>query len=273
MIQFLEIPTACPICGGRTEIIKDNESEVLYCTNPSCSGKLVNIIDHFAGKKGMDIKGLSKATIEKLIDWGWISDCKDLYSLKNYRNEWIKKSGFGVASVDKILNAIEESRHCNFEKLISSAGILEIGTKVAKDLSKIYEGSYIAFREDIKNKYDFSNFDNIGEVMTNNLLSFDYTELDNIYKIVQDYYEYPQEEVQNNSLEGKIFCITGKTSIFKNRKELTEDIEAKGGKVTSSVTSKTNYLINNDKTSTSSKNLKAQELHIPILTEQDYLEL
>ena len=271
--EYLKIPDKCPYCGGATIIKKENESEILYCDNPSCSGKLVNIIDHFAGKKGMDIKGLSKATIEKLIDWGWISNCKDLYSLKNYRNEWIKKSGFGVASVDKILNAIEESKHCNFEKLISSAGILEIGTKVAKDLSKIYEGSYIAFREDIKNKYDFSNFDNIGEVMTNNLLSFDYTELDNIYKIVQDYYEYPQEEVQNNSLEGKVFCITGKTSIFKNRKELTEDIEAKGGKVTSSVTSKTNYLINNDKTSTSSKNLKAQELHIPILTEQDYLEL
>ena len=271
--QYIHLIDKCPICGEETSIHKDNDSEVLYCDNPNCSGKLVNIIDHFAGKKGMDIKGLSKATIEKLIDWGWINNCKDLYSLKNYRNEWIKKSGFGVASVDKILNAIEESKHCNFEKLISSAGILEIGTKVAKDLSKIYEGSYVAFREDVKNKYDFSNFDNIGEVMTNNLLSFDYTELDNIYKIVQDYYEHPQEEVKDNSLEGKVFCITGKTSIFKNRKELTEDIEAKGGKVTSSVTSKTNYLINNDKTSTSSKNLKAQELHIPILTEQDYLEL
>lgn len=272
-IPTFDIPGICPYCGEPTEIRKDNESEVLYCTNPNCNGKLINRLDHFCGKKGLDIKGLSKKTLEKLIDWGWINSLEDIFKLQEHRIEWIDKSGFGVASVDKILDAIEKSKRCPTAKFIAAIGIPQIGKVASEELVRVY-GTYDKFREAVsevdKSLYDIKG---IGEVMIEILCSFDYTEADNIF----DSYitemrpaiilSIPATEAK---LNGKVFVITGKLKTYKNRNELKSVIEQNGGKVTDSVSKNTSYLINNDIESTSSKNKKAKELNIPIITEEDF---
>lgn len=267
--KYFHYPMTCPICNQPTKIKKDVVSEVLYCDNPGCEGKLLNKFDHFCSKKGLDIKGLSKATLEKLMDWGWLNTYQDLFILNQHRDQWIKKAGFGIASVDKILNAIEEGKNTTLDKVIAAAGIPEIGTKVAKDLAKHYN-TWGEFRAET----NFLQYDGIGEVMAENLLNFDYDNL-NLDYTVNLHLKIAQQEKQNEqqNLEGKVFCITGKVHIFKNRAELQEDIESKGGKVVSSMSSKVTHLINNDNTSTSSKNLAAQKANIPIITEEEYLEL
>ena len=269
---YFHYPMTCPICGGQTEIIKENSSEVLYCSNPNCEGKALNKFAHFCDKKCLDIKGLSKMTIEKLIDWEWLTDFHSIYELKNYRDEWIKKAGFGVASVDKILNAIEESRNTTFAHILAAAGIPLLGSTLSKKLEAVYNGSWVAFREDVENKYDFSKLPDIGETMCYNILHFNYDEIDNVVDLDLNIQQSVAASGEN-SFEGKTFCITGKTHIFKNRAELTADIESKGGRVVSSMSSKVDYLINNDNTSTSAKNKAAQSAGIPILTEEEYLEL
>lgn len=267
--KYFHYPMTCPICNQPTKIKKDVVSEVLYCDNPGCEGKLLNKFDHFCSKKGLDIKGLSKATLEKLMDWGWLNTYQDLFILNQHRDQWIKKAGFGIASVDKILNAIEEGKNTTLDKVIAAAGIPEIGTKVAKDLAKHYN-TWGEFRAET----NFLQYDGIGEVMAENLLNFDYDNL-NLDYTVNLHLKIAQQEKQNEqqNLEGKVFCITGKVHIFKNRAELQADIESKGGKVVSSMSNKVTHLINNDNTSTSSKNLAAQKANIPIITEEEYLEL
>ena len=267
--DLLKYPEVCPVCGGDTTIKQENNSKMLYCDNPLCEGKLVNRLDHFCSKKGLDIKGLSKATLEKLVDWGWINTYQDIFILNQHRDNWIKKPGFGVASVDKILNAIEEGKKTSLDKVIAAAGIPEIGSRVAKDLAKHYD-TWTDFRAET----NFLQYDGIGEVMNSNLLNFNYDDLNLDYtvnlhlKIAEN---TKQEEI--NSLEGKVFCITGKVRIFKNRAELQADIESKGGKCVSSISSKVSYLINNDNTSTSSKNIAAKQAGIPIITEEQYMEM
>lgn len=267
--QYISLISKCPICGGDCSLHKANDSEMLYCDNPLCEGKLVNRLDHFCSKKGLDIKGLSKATLEKLVDWGYINTYQDIFILNQHRDNWIKKPGFGVASVDKILNAIEEAKNTTLDKVIAAAGIPEIGSRVAKDLAKHYE-SWSDFRAET----NFLQYDGIGEVMNNNLLTFDYDDL-NLDYTVNLHLNINKKETKEEtvSLEGKIFCVTGKVHIFKNRAELQADIESKGGKCVSSMSSKVNYLINNDNTSTSSKNLAAKQAGIPIITEEEYLQL
>jgi len=269
--RYMSIPRVCPICGEPTEIKKDNDSEILYCSNPLCSGKTINRLDHFCGKKGLDIKGLSKKTLEKLMDWGWINNYQDIFELKSHRNEWIQKQGFGELSVDNILNAIENSKNITLDKIIAAAGIPEIGSRVAKDLAQHYD-SWTAFRAET----DFFQYEGIGEIMENNLLTFDYDDLKldytvNNYLQIQNNNNQPSS--QNTSLEGKVFVITGKLNNFKNRTELVNDIESKGGKVVSSISKKVDYLISNDKSSTSSKSVAAKKAGIQIITEEEYNSL
>ena len=273
--ETIEIPKTCPICGGDTSIHKDNDSEVLYCNNPNCSGKLLNRFKHFVGKKGLDIKGISEATIEKLMDWGWLNTYQDIFLLKEHREQWIKKPGFGVTSVDKILNTIEETKeNVTLDKIIAAAGIPEIGSRVAKDLAQHYE-TWSDFRVET----NFLQYDGIGEVMNNSILTFDYNDLNLDYTINLYLKIKEKEDTQikvNSSIEGKIFCITGslnKNGCFKTRSKLQSDIESKGGKVVSSISGKVNYLINNDITSTSTKSIQAKKLNIPIITEEEYIQL
>lgn len=265
--EVIVYPSICPICGCTTSIHKDNNSEVLYCDNPDCEGKILNQLDNFCGKKGLDIKGLSKATLEKLMNWGWIENEKDIFMLFTHRTEWIKKPGFGVASVDKILAAIDTASETTLDKVIAAAGIKEIGSRVAKDIAAHYD-TWADFRKET----NFLKIDGIGEVMNDNLINFVYKDIDYIVEHYLDIKSNQKEEV-NNNLEGKVFCITGKLKHFKNRTELQADIENKGGKVVSSMSSKVTHLINNDNTSTSSKNLAAQRAGIPIITEEEYLQM
>ena len=264
----LSLPEVCPICGEPTEIRQENDSKMLYCSNSQCGGKLLNRIDHFCSKKGLDIKGLSKATLEKLIDWGWINTYQDIFILYQHREKWIKKPGFGIASVDKILNAIKDVKTPTLDKVIAAAGIPEIGSKVAKDLAKHYEDWW-----DFRNETNFLQYDGIGEVMNENLLNFDYEDLNLDYTVNLHLNKAKRKEENNvnNKLENKVFCITGKVNKFKNRNELQADIENKGGKVVGSVSKNVNYLINNDSESASAKNIKAKELGIKIITEDEYL--
>ena len=258
-----DAPRFCPICGKATEIRQENNSKMLYCSNPYCEGKLLNRIDHFSSKKGLDIKGLSKATIEKLMDWGWVDSIKDIYTLALHKNEWIQKPGFGDASVEKVLTAIYTTSFTTLDKVIAAAGIPEIGSRVAKDIAGHYE-TWTDFRTET----NYMKIDGIGEIMNTNLLTFDYTEMD---YIVGNYLtiETKQQDNQTNNLEGKTFCVTGKVHIYKNRAELTADIESRGGRVVSSMSSKVDYLVNNDNTSTSAKNIAAQKAGIPIITEEE----
>ena len=265
---LFDIPNRCPICGGEVIVKKDNESEFLMCDNPQCSGKLINIIDHYCSKKGLEIKGLSKATLEKLVEWGWIDNITDLYMLKNHREEWIKKAGFGVKSVDKILDAIESSKNCTLEAFIAALGIPLIGRAVAKELCN-HIFSYEDLREKIDSGFDFTSIHGFGEAMHNAIVNFNYDNADKIIPlltITTSVQSIPQAKEAINVT----VCITGKLINYKSRDLLKSEIEARGGKVTSSVTAKTDYLIANKEEDTNKYNT-ALKLDIPIITEVDFI--
>lgn len=269
--HYLTLPYVCPVCGGEVETRKEVDSEMLYCVNPQCEGKLVNRIEHFFGKKGLDAKGISKATISKLIDLGWVTRIADVFDLSRYENEWKALPGFGEKSVSNILGSIDACRNCDLESAIAGIGIPLVGRTVAKDLAKRFT-NYGAFKENIEGSFDFSTLGGYGYEMNKALKTFDYSELD---YIVENYLIFKEEKNEENeqSLEGLIFCVTGKVNIFKNRDELSAFIESKGGKVTGSVSKNTNYLINNDTESTSAKNKKAKELNIKIIGEQTFMDM
>lgn len=265
---YLHIPSICPICGGDTEIVQENDSKVLMCGNSHCEGKLINKIEHFFGKKGLDAKGISKATIEKLIDWGWVESVTDVFELSKYSKEWKNIQGFGEKSVSNILKAIDGCKFCMLESVISAAGIPLIGRTVARDLSKKFN-SYEDFRNAIRDGFDFTQFNGYGYEMHRAISNYDYTELD---YIVENYLtlEKNNDIIDIQKLKDLTFCITGKVHIWKNRDELSTFIESLGGKTTGSVSKNTNYLINNDVNSTSAKNNKAKELGIKIISEEDF---
>ena len=264
----------CPICGQPVEIVtSDNDVKNVMCTNPACPGKLVNILDHFCGKKGLDIKGLSKKTFEKLADWGWVNGITDIPKLKEHRNDWINKPGFGVGSVDKILNSIETAfSDAYLNNFISAIGIPLIGSTVAKDISKKVD-SWAGFRNLIDTNFDFTSWAGFGYEMNKSLHDFNYSEADELAKFITFRTEDKTRQDKSVKLDGKIFVITGKLIYHSNRQQLVDKIEAAGGKVSSAVSAKTDYLVNNDIQSTSAKNKKALELKIPIITEEELLEM
>lgn len=263
----------CPICGEPTEIVQSDSGVYnVICGNPSCEGKLLNRVDHFLGIKGLNVKGISKATISKLIDWGWINGLADIFRLEQYKTEWISKEGFGAASVGKILLSINAARSgTKMENFLSAIGIPLVGRAIAKEIVKYYP-TWGEFRAAIGG--DWTEFEGFGPEISRSINNFDYTEIDKIAEIL----DFVQLEVQNKgtqtaAIKNKTFVITGKVINYKNRDELKAEIESLGGKVASSISSKTDYLINNDINSTSSKNKKAKELGIPIISEEQYLSM
>ena len=273
LITLIDIPTICPICGEPTAQKTDLFSTFLVCENPSCEGKLINKLDHFCGKKGLDIKGLSKATLEKLINWGWVSSYKDLFELKNHRAEWVKMPGFGVKSVDNILNAIESGRECELPAFIASLGIPLIGSTASKEIVKVFP-DWNSFIAAVESNYHFWDIPNFGFEMHSAITRFDYTEA----KFLYDNYlvvnaTQPQSSEVDSTLDGLSLVITGKLNHFKNRDELKALIEARGGKVAGSISGKTSYLINNDVNSSSSKNMSAKKLGVPIISEDAFIEM
>ena len=267
--NYFDYPHVCPICGGPTAIKQDNDSQFLICDNVDCEGKLINKLDYFCGKKGLDIKGLSQATLSKLLDWGWINSFADLYNLNQYRNEWIKKPGFGPKSVDNILTAIENSKNQTLDKFIAALGIPLIGSNMSKELIK-HISSYEDFREKIQTGFDFSSIDGFAEAKHKAIHNFNYDEADKVVKYI--IFSDNNSDTIKSSMENLTFVITGKVEQFKNRSELQKMIESCGGKVVSSISKNVNYLINNDIESTSSKNVAAKKLGIPIISEKEFLE-
>lgn len=270
----ISLPKVCPICGHPTEIKAETDSKFLFCSNPNCEGKLINKIEYFAGKKGLDIKGISKATLEKLMDWGWLSSSSDLFRLKDYRVDWIKKPGFGEKSVDKILNAIEASRYCELSSFISALGIPLIGSTASKELVKTFP-TWEEFINAVESKYHFWDIPNFGFEMHSAISNFDYTEAKELYNnyLVINEITTNSNQLKDNALDGISVVITGKLTHFKNRDELKALIEARGGKVAGSISGKTSYLINNDVNSTSSKNISAKKLKVPIISEDAFIEM
>ena len=266
-------PEVCPVCGGEVNVRDSGDSLFLVCTNPSCDGKLINRLDHFCGKKGLDIKGVSKATLEKLIDWGWLEDFTGVFELGRYKDEWIKKPGFGVKSVEKVLNSINTGANCELHQFIAALGIPLIGSTASKELAKHFK-SWEEFVESAEGGFAFYTLPGFGGEMHRSIVEFNYAEA----KLLASHYiRFNTPEVATSApvgadLAGKTFVITGKLTHFKNRDEIKARIEALGGKVTGSVSKNTNYLINNDVNSTSSKNATAKSLGIPILSESDFIQ-
>lgn len=270
--DIIPLPEVCPLCGEPVTIKNDTDSRFLFCSNSACSGKFINVLNHFAGKSGLDIKGLSKSTLEKLIDWGWVNSITDLFKLQEHRSEWIQKPGFGVKSVDNILAAIQTSRSCDLDKFICALGIPLIGRTAAKALASHF-GSWNEFIEAVENEQDFSTLPNFGYEMNRAIHNFDFTEAKVIVSEYIVFNSVTNSTEQKTNLTNMTFVVTGKVTKYKNRDELKSVIESLGGKVTGSVSKNTNYLINNDILSASTKNKQAQSLGIPILSEDDFIKM
>lgn len=268
------IPAFCPVCGSPTEIHQENNSKVLVCTNANCSGKKLGKFVQYCSKDAMDIKGLSEATLKLMLDRGIISEYRDLYFLNLAKNRLSQLPGMGARSVNNLIKAIENSSHTTLDRFLVALSIPNIGRSAAKAIVKHCD-SVDDFFEKWKSIYRWSNIPDFGEVMEKSLNIFGVNNremIDDLIGVV-DIEEFKTETSTGNSLEGLTFVITGSVNHFKNRNELKAMIEQLGGKVAGSVSKKTSYLINNDKESSSSKNKKAKDLGIPIISEEDFLAL
>lgn len=256
----------CPCCEKPVyRRVSDSGVENYYCENPQCEGRLVERLEHFCDrKKGLDIRGLSEQTLEKLVDWKWVESIKDLYNLSSRQGEWKNKLGFGEKSVDNILVAIENSKHTTLEKFISAIGIPLIGERVSKILAEKCE-NWETFRNLIeKDSFSFEEWDGFGYEMNRELKQFNYDEADELAKM---FTFAIVEKTGNDVLKGKTFVITGKLS--RKRDEIKAEIESLGGKVGSSITAKTDYLIANQPENTTKYNT-ALAKGVPIITEEEY---
>lgn len=267
-------PVCCPVCGGATRISMENDTKTLYCTNPECQAKRVKSFALFVSRDGMNIEGLSEATLEKFILQGFIKDYTDIFHLDRYEEEIKELEGFGEKSYQKLQNSVEVARTTTLPRMLYSLGIAGIGLANAKVICK-------ALKNDPQKvmhvtEEELNEISGIGEVLAKAYVDYFAQEkhCSEFMKLLEEV-EIPEEEENTTEqiFEGINFVITGSVHHFANRKEVKELIESKGGKVTGSVTSKTNYLINNDTESSSSKNKKAKELGIPILSEEAFLEL
>lgn len=269
------IPETCPICGADTEVVKDNDTKVLVCTNSNCKGKLLGKLSHFCSKNAMNIEGMSEATLQFLIDKGWVNSFKSIYHLEKYKEEWTKSDGFGKRSVEKLLEAIEKSRNATLSKFIYSLSIPMIGKSASKEIAKYFKNDFRAFWEAWNNRQDWRVLKDFGEIMHQNMTNFIENNQEMVCELMKEvvFEEVNRENNNSTLLDNKTFVITGTLNHYANRNELISIIELMGGKVSSSVSSKTSYLINNNVTSTSGKNKKAKELGIPIISEEDFIKM
>ena len=270
----LEIPYECPVCGGKTEIkASDDAVETLHCSNPECPAKLIGKFEHFVQRDAMNIIGLSTATIETLVNQGFIRSFKDFYHLNQHKEKIESLDGFGERSYLKLSEAIEKSRKTELARVLYAMGIPNIGRAASRLICSYYTDSNIFEKLNVD---DLIKIDTIGDILAKEFVDF-FKKDNNLkeYHELLDELELINIEVseKNSTISGKIFVITGSVNIWKNRNELKNYIESMGGKVASAVSSKTDYLINNDSTSNSSKNKKAKELGIPILTEEEFKKL
>ena len=270
----LKIPTTCPCCGKPTEVKYTDNSKVLMCTNPDCAAKKLARFTHFVSRKCMNIDGLSERTLEALISNNLIKNFRGIYHLNEHLDKLYTIDGMGKKSVENLLNSIEKSRDVKLENFIAALGIPNIGLSAAKAISKKFNGSHYDFVHALSSGYDFSQIDDFGEI-TNKSLHDWWDSKDPMVALLPIEVNFITDEAQNSSvnLNGKSFCITGGLAHYANRDALVKAIDDNGGKYVSSVSKKTDYLINNDKTSTSGKNKKAIDLNIPIISEEDFINM
>lgn len=269
----LEIPHICPVCGQEARIIQENEVESLYCMNPDCVAKKIKAFTLFVSRDAMNIDGLSEATLEKFIAKGFIHDFGDIFEIAKYRDEIVEMDGFGEKSFDNLMVSIEKAKETVPAKVLYSLGIANIGLSNAKVICRHFEGDLAQIRN--AKEEEVGAIDGIGPVIARSLIKY-FEDPDNNRRLdhLLRYLHINKEEIsKNQTLAGMNFVITGSLEHFSNRGEAKNLIESLGGKVTGSVTGKTNYLINNDTASNSSKNKKARELGIPILSETDFLKM
>lgn len=271
----ITIPSNCPVCGSLTKIEKENNSEVLTCTNPNCKGKLLGKLCHAVSKKALNIDGLSEATLQKFIDRGWLQCVEDIYHLPLYKDKISRMEGFGAKSTKKLMENIEKSKDITLDKFISALSIPLIGTTVSKDIAKFCDYDIEKFKLIMgKSPYKFTKIEGFGDKMARSL--FDWWS-DNVEEFLELERYFRFKKIENNinvdKLKGQNFVITGKLHHFANRDALKEKIESLGGKVVGSISSNTSFLINNDVNSTSSKNIKAKKLNIPIISEDDFIKM
>lgn len=277
-VSYINIPDKCPICGQPTKIVKDNNSEVLVCTNDNCKGKLLGKLAHAANKNALNIDGLSESTIEKFINLGWLNSIKDIYYLSAYENEMKTMDGFGKKSVEKLLNSIEKSRNTNLQRFLYSLSIPLLGKSASEDIANVCNQSFDVFVGALMSsgKDAFTYINGIGDTLGKSIIGYWNKNGSKIIELSKEFYfETPNvilDEIPK-TLQGKTFVVTGSVNHYKNRDELKADIVTHGGTVAGSVSSKTSYLINNDINSTSSKNQKAKSLNVPIITEEEFLQM
>lgn len=268
-----EFPDKCPACGGDAVITKTDKSNVLVCTNPDCPAKLLAKLVHFCSRDAIDIEGMSEATIGFLLDKGWLTCFDDIFKLVDHEKEWQRYSGFGKKSVQNIITAIEKAKNTTLDRFIYSLSIPLIGRRASKDISKFCGGDIERFMNTDGNSY--SSIDGFGDGMVASMLKYMKQHKEEVNNLKNQFNFTVDTKTKNvgNDLAGKTFVVTGSVHHYKNRKELQEAIESNGGKVIGSVSAKTNYLINNDTTSSSSKNLSAKKLGIPIISEEDFVKM
>lgn len=269
----LELPDKCPACNGDTTLKDENGVQVLFCMNPECPAKQIKGFAHFVSRNAMNIDGLSEATLEKLIDMGLIKSLPDLFHLDVHRDVIVNMEGFGEKSYDNLIASVNAARNVSMAKFIYSLGISGIGLANAKVIVAHFNSDFDSIVNADVN--ELTGIDGIGEVLAAAFVDYfkDEKKLSMVKKLLTEITFEKEEEKGEQTLEGKVFVITGSVEQFANRDELKNYIERLGGKVTGSVSKKTNYLINNDVTSNSSKNKKARELDIPILSEDDFIKL
>ena len=269
----LEIPTHCPVCNAPTVIKEENEVKSLYCVNQVCPIKKIKGFEHFVSRDAINIVGLSEATLVKFIEAGFLTELSDIYQLEQHREEIVAMEGFGEQSYQKLISAINQSKTTTMAKFIYSLGIINVGLSTAKLICSGHQTIEEVLSLTVE---DLVEIEGIGEVIARSYVDFMAKE-DN-QKMIQNLLKYitielPLEQNEEQSLLHKNFVITGSLNQFENRNELKAYIEELGGKVVGSVSSKTDYLINNDTMSSSSKNKKAKELNIPIISEEEFLAM
>ena len=269
----LVIPDKCPVCGHEARIRQDNDVETLYCMNPDCAAKKIKAFTLFASRDAMNIDGLSEATLEKFIAMGFIHNFGDIFEIGKYKEQIVEMEGFGQKSFDNLMASLERAKETTLAKVIYSLGIANIGLANAKVICRYFDDDLDRLRH--ADADEISSIEGIGPVIAGSLVEYFEKEENNqkLDHLLSHLHLIHEEISKEQVFAGNTFVITGSVEHFSNRSEAKAFIEARGGKVTGSVTKKTDYLINNDKTSSSSKNKKAQELGIPILSEEDFLEL
>lgn len=273
MSSQLTIPERCPVCHERTERVKENGSEFLFCVNPECYAKKIKLFTHFVSRDALNIDGLSEATLEKFIARGWLHDLCDIFFLSEHRDEIEQMEGFGEKSYQNLIHAIEEAKDVPLERVIYSLGIKGFGLNMAKLVCRTYPVSLTKMKE--LTMEDLVSIDGIGEKLAESFVNFFARENnDLLVKKLEEILHISMPE-QNSSakLDGVTFVITGSLEHFTNRNACKEEIERAGGKASGSVSKNTNYLVNNDIQSGSSKNRKAKELGIPIITEDELIDM